>query len=85
MIVSEKTAPAKLYHFLAELMMDMALRGKVESVEVAGGSYVVTLSRHDGSTSTHELSAYDMSRSMRGNPDAVAAIRSQLLGQVSAA
>jgi hypothetical protein len=75
---SGKSAPAKMVHFIADLLTDLPIRGKVVSVEVDGPAYLVTLALpHRGLTVRH-LSAWDVSRSLRGDPDAVAAIRAEL-------
>lgn len=77
-LVSGKSAPAKMVHFIADLLTDLPVRGRVVSVEVDGASYLVTLAvAHRGVTARH-LSAWDVSRSLRGDPEAVAALRADL-------
>lgn len=75
-------APAKMVRFIEELIEDAAT-GRVVAVDVANGTYRVTLTRPDHGLSIHQLSAWDVSRSLRGDPDARAAIRAGLLGAVS--
>jgi len=70
-----KLAPLKMVHFIAELLIDLSSRSKVVSVEVEGSTYMVTVSGQDGRRAVHQLSAWDVSRSMRGDPDALAALR----------
>jgi len=72
---TNKLAPLKMVHFIAELLIDLSSRSKVVSVEVEGNTYMVTVSRQDGGLAVHQLSAWDVSRSMRGDPDALAALR----------
>jgi len=80
MLTSEhKLAPTKMVHFLAEVMLDLPLKGRVVSVEVEDAAYLVTLSLNEHGQRVHQLSAWDVSRSMRGDPTALAAIRADLL------
>jgi hypothetical protein len=74
-----KPAPTKMVHFLSEVLLDLPVRGRVVSVEVEDASYVVRLAFHDQRERVHQLSAYDVSRSMRGDPAALAAIRADFL------
>jgi len=77
--VSSKSAPVKMVHFIADLLADLPVRGKVVSIEVEDSSYLVTLALHNRGLSVHQLSAWDVSRSLRGDPEALAAIRADLL------
>jgi hypothetical protein len=77
--ISSKSAPLKMVHFIADLLTDLPVRGKVVSIEVEDASYLVTLALQDRGLSIHQLSAWDMSRSLRGDPQALAAIRADLL------
>ena len=76
-----KPAPTKVVHFIRGVLTDLAVRGQVVSVEVEDASYLVTVARPDGADSVHPLSAWDVSRSMRGDALALATIRAGLLGQ----
>ncbi len=76
-----KPAPMKMVQFIKEVLMDLQVRGQVISVEVDGASYLVTVSHPGHAPSIHHLSAWDVSRSMRGDTVALAAIRAGLLGQ----
>lgn len=78
-MISSKAAPAKMVHFISELVTDLPLRCKVVSVEVEDMAYAVTLWLPDRGLSVQQLSAYEMSRSMRGDPEAVAILRDQLV------
>ncbi|HXG16941.1 MAG TPA: hypothetical protein VNK50_11885 [Calidithermus sp.] len=77
--VSAKAAPVKMVHFIAELLLDLPSRGKVVGVEAHQAGYVVTLAAPDGVVTTHHLSAWDVSRGLRGDPQALAAVRAGLL------
>ncbi|MGH7391334.1 MAG: hypothetical protein ACREM3_18020 [Candidatus Rokuibacteriota bacterium] len=74
-----KPAPAKMVHFLSEVLLDLPVRGRVVSVEVENASYLVTLALPDQGRRVHQLSVWDVSRSMRGDPTALAAIRADFL------
>lgn len=78
-INEHKPAPTKMVHFLSEVLLDLPVRGRVVSVEVEDASYLVTLALHDQGQRVHQLSAWDVSRSMRGDPTALAAIRADFL------
>jgi hypothetical protein len=84
-VTTDKLAPAKMHHFIAEQLLDLAVRGKVLSVLVEESTYLVTLSLPDRSVAFRHLSAYDVGRSLRGDPDALAVIRADLLRDVPAA
>ena len=77
---TEKLAPTRVHHFIAAQLNDLAMRGKVVSVWVQESAYVVMLSLTDRGITFRQLSPYDVSRSLRGNPDALAVIRADLLG-----
>jgi len=81
-VETEKLAPAKMHYFIAEQLNDLAVRGKVLSVLVAESAYLVTISLADRGVTFRHLSAYDVSRSLRGDPDALAVIRADLLREV---
>ena len=76
-----KPAPTKMVHFLAEVLLELPVKGRVVSVEVEDASYRVTLAFNDQGHRVHQLSAYDVSRSMRGDATALAAIRADFLRQ----
>lgn len=76
-----KLAPMKMVHFLAEVLLDLPVKGRVVSVEVEEDAYRVTLAFSGHGEQVHQLSAYDVSRSMRGDPTALAAIRADFLSQ----
>jgi hypothetical protein len=84
-VTSDKLAPAKMHHFIAEQLLDLAVRGKVLSVLVEESAYLVTLSLPGRGVTFRHLSAYDMGRSLRGDPDALAIIRADLLRDVPSA
>ncbi len=74
-----KPAPTKMVHFLSEVLLELPVKGRVVSVEVEEASYMVTLSFHDRGQRVHHLSVWDVSRSMRGDPTALEAIRADFL------
>jgi hypothetical protein len=76
---SSKPAPLKMVNFLKEVLLELPVRGQVVSVEVEDASYRVTVAHPDRARSIHQLSAWDVSRSMRGDAAALAAIRAGLL------
>jgi hypothetical protein len=84
-MATDKRAPAKMHHFIAEQLLDLAVRGKVLSVLVEESAYLVTLSLADRGVTLRHLSAYDVSRSLRGDPDALALVRADLLREVPTA
>ena len=67
-----------MVQFIARLLIDLPSRSKVVSVEVEGSAYVVTVAWAHGGVSQHQLSVWDVSRSMRGDPDALATVRADL-------
>jgi hypothetical protein len=73
-----KLAPARMHHFIADQLNDLAVRGKVVSVLVQESAYLVMLSLADRGITFCLLSPYDVSRSLRGDPDALAVIRAEL-------
>ncbi len=76
-----KPAPAKMHHFISELLIDLSVRGKVVSIEVQDTStYLVTLFLAGHGLSVRHLSVWEMSRGLRGDPDALALLRADLLG-----
>ena len=77
-----KLAPARMHHFIADQLNDLAVRGKVLSVLVQDSAYLVMLSLADRGIAFRQLSPYDVSRSLRGDPDALAVIRADLLRDV---
>jgi hypothetical protein len=81
-VTTDKLAPAKMHHFIAEQLLDLAVRCKVLSVLVEESTYRVTLSLPDRGVAFRHLSAYDMGRSLRGDPDALAVLRADLLRDV---
>jgi len=84
-VTTDKLAPAKMHHFIAEQLLDLAVRGKVLSVLVEESAYLVTLTLPDRSVAFRHLSAYDVGRSLRGDPDALAVLRADLLREVPGA
>lgn len=81
-IRENKAAPTKMVHFLAELLTELPVRGQVISVEVEGATYQVKLALPSHGLTVHQLSAYDVSRGMRGDPAALAALRADLMRDV---
>lgn len=79
---TEKLAPARMHHFIEDQLNDLALRGKVVSVVVQESAYLVMLSLADRGITFRQLSPYDVSRSLRGDPEALAIIRADLLRDV---
>jgi hypothetical protein len=79
---TEKLAPARMHHFIADQLNDLAVRGKVVSVVVQESAYLVMLSLADRGITFRQLSPYDVSRSLRGDPEALAIIRADLLRDV---
>ena len=80
-----KLAPARMHHFIADQLNDLAVRGKVLSVLVQESVYLVMLSLADRGITFRQLSPYDVGRSLRGDPDALAIIRADLLRDVPVA
>lgn len=78
-----KLAPARMHHFIADQLNDLSVRGTVLSVLVQESAYLVTLSLADRGIAFRQLSPFDVSRSLRGDPDALAVIRADLLRDVS--
>ena len=81
---TEKLAPAKMHYFIVEQLNDLAVRGKLLSILVQESSYLVRLSLADRGIAFRHLCPYDVSRSLRGDPDALALVRADLLRDVSA-
>ena len=81
---TEKLAPTRVHRFIADQLDDLAMRGKVVSVWVEESAYLVMISLADRGITYRQLSPYDVSRSLRGNPDALAVIRADLLRDVPA-
>jgi hypothetical protein len=79
----EKLAPARMHYFIVEQLNDLAVRGKVLSVLVQESAYLVRLSLADRGVTFRQLSPYDVSRSLRGDPDALAMVRADLLRDVA--
>ena len=77
-IGTNKLAPVKMVNFIAGLLIDLPSRSKVLSVEVDAETYRVTVASANGGVSLHHLSAWDVSRSMRGDPNALATLRADL-------
>jgi len=77
-IGTNKLAPVKMVNFIAGLLIDLPSRSKVLSVEVDAETYRVTVASANGGVSLHHLSAWDVSRSMRGDPAALATLRADL-------
>jgi hypothetical protein len=69
-----------MVRLIEELLEDGASTGRVVAVDVEDGTYRVTLTRPDHGLSTHQLSAWVVSRGLRGDPAARDAIRADLLG-----
>ena len=81
-MATDKVAPARMHHFIAEQLVDLAVRGKVLSVLVKESAYLVRLALPDRGVAFRHLSAYDVGRSLRGDPDALAVIRADLMRDV---
>ena len=79
---TEKLAPARMHHFIADQLNELAVRGKVVSVLVQESAYLVMLSLADRGITFLQLSPYDVSRSLRGDPTALAVIRAELTDTV---
>jgi hypothetical protein len=82
-VQTEKLAPAKMHYFIVEQLNDLAVRGKVLSVLVQESAYLVMLSLADRGVTCRQLSPYDVSRSLRGDPDALAMVRADLMRDVA--
>ena len=76
---TEKLAPARMHYFIGEQLNALALPGKVLSVRVQESAYLVTLSLADHGIARRQLSPYDVSRGLRGDQDALALVRADLL------
>jgi hypothetical protein len=81
--VQTKLAPARMHYFIGEQLNDLAVRGKVVSVRVRESAYLVRLSLEDRGVAFRQLSPYDVSRGLRGDPDALALVRADLLRDVA--
>lgn len=68
-----------MVHFISGILQDMPSRSKVLSVEVGNGTYLVTLADPERGLSVVPLSAFDVARSMRGDPASVAALKAGLV------
>ncbi len=77
-LLSEKSAPVKMVKFIAEVLHDLPAPCRLISVEVRDASYAVTVALPDGAVSTRHVSPWDMSRGLRGDPAARAALRAGL-------
>lgn len=84
LVQTEKRAPTKMHHFIVEQLNDLAVRGKLLSVLVQESAYLVTLAFADRGVAFRQLSPYDVSRSLRGDRDALALVRAGLLRDVPA-
>jgi len=78
-VQTEKLAPAKMHYFIGEQLNQLAVPCKLLSVQVQESAYLVMLSLVDRGIAVRQLSAYDVSRSLRGDPDALAVVRADLL------
>jgi len=78
-MTTDKLAPAKMHHFIAEQLLALEVQGKLLSVLVEESAYRVTLSLPERGVAFRHLSAFDVGRSLRGDPDALAVIRADLL------
>jgi hypothetical protein len=76
--IAAKPAPLRIVHFLSELLRDLSSPCKVLSVEVEAAMYRVTLALPDHGRAIIRLSAFDVSRSVRGDQDALASLGSDL-------
>lgn len=83
MTMGVKLAPTRMHHFITELLVDLPLRGRVVSVEVLDETYLVTLALANRRIAVSRLSAYELSRSMRGDQEALDAVRTHLLRQAA--
>ena len=79
---TEKLAPARMHHFIADQLNELAVRGKVVSVLVQESAYLVVLSLADRGSTFLRLSPYEVSRSLRGDSNALAVIRAELTDTV---
>lgn len=77
-VIANKSAPTRMVHFIADLLTELPVRGKVVSIEVEDSAYLVTLALANRGLTVHHLSAWDVSRSLRGDPEAMAALRAHL-------
>src|SRR3989442_12618369 len=77
-IGTNKLAPLKMVNFIAGLLIDLPSRSKDVSVEVASDTYLATVASANGGVSLHHLSAWDVSRSMRGDPNPLARLPTDL-------
>ena len=81
-VQTAKPAPAKMHYFIVEQLNDLAVRAKVLSVQVQESAYLVILS-FGNVIAYRQLSPYDVSRSLRGDPDALTLVQADLLRDVS--
>ncbi|MGH7324171.1 MAG: hypothetical protein ACREJ9_05925 [Candidatus Rokuibacteriota bacterium] len=82
-VSNHNPAPLGMVRFIEEILEDGRATGRVVAVDVEDGTHRLTLTRPDHGLSIHQLSAWDVSRSVRGDPDALAAIRAGLLGDAA--
>jgi hypothetical protein len=74
-----KPAPLKIVNFLSELVRELPCPGRIVAVEVEAGTYRVTLALPDRGLISVPLSAFDVSRSVRGDREAVATLGADLV------
>jgi hypothetical protein len=74
-----KPAPLKIVNFLAELVRETPCPGKIVAVEVEAGTYRVTLALPERGLVAVPLSAFDVSRSVRGDREALATLGANLV------
>jgi hypothetical protein len=74
-----KPAPTKIVRFLGEILGAQPGHGTVISVEVESNAYRVTLAVPERGLVVVPLSAFDVSRSVRGDREALATLGADLV------
>lgn len=78
-MTAPKPAPVKIVRFLGEILGEDPGRGRIISVEVEASTYRVTLAVPERGLVVVPLSAFDVSRSVRGDRDALATVGADLV------
>jgi hypothetical protein len=78
-VTALKPAPIKIVRFLGEVLDAQPGHGTVISVEVEASTYRVTLAVPERGLVVVPLSAFDVSRSVRGDREALATLGADLI------
>jgi hypothetical protein len=78
-----KPAPLKIVNSLSDLVRDLPCRGRIVAVEVEAGTYRVRLAIPEDGLVSVPLSAFDVSRSVRGDREALATLGANIVRATS--